>query len=285
MADTERVAKSVRPIGSREYKAMLCPDGADVAGVSALWGEVRVGGGALGLELPEALKRKKKTRRVEFLDTTGRHLLAADRVLRVRRRWRGGSVDRWVSQLTLKCRVPDRYEATAADLACARPYPDPVHRTRDKLEEDVALPFRSRPSHSNTVEVLEDELAEGRPPLDRVSDAIHRFPGLGPLLRGREGEALTPVRGQVVETLWESDEFALTDRFEEATFAVIVWSLPDAPDTPVVAEISFRYGADDEAYDGEVASLARALFATLGGLSRIDPEARTKTQWIYADRA
>src|SRR5690348_3773022 len=130
-------------LSSREYKVMLnhhmFADRRE--GARTVCEELK----ALADRLPK-IKWKgtlevRSRRTIVFLDTIDRTIALNGLLLRQRT-----DKDTGTSQLTLKCRSADRYVAAGADMSVPRKIKPCV-----KLEEDIAAPFVSRFSRSNTV--------------------------------------------------------------------------------------------------------------------------------------
>ena len=110
---------------------------------------------------------EEQERTIVFLDTPELALRRDGFVLR--RRMAGEK-----AEYTLKCRSEDRYFAAGADLGTVKGF-----KADEKLEEDIAPPFRCRFSHSNTVRPPKKSgLRRGEPP-GTLGEAAAFFPALG----------------------------------------------------------------------------------------------------------
>jgi hypothetical protein len=176
------------------------------------------------VELKGLFERRKK-REIVFLDTRDQTIALNRYVFRQRTDAETGK-----SEFTLKCRSPDRYVASEADLTSSRRIKACV-----KFEEDIGAPFVCRFSHSNTVNGPEQ-------PPRTLKQAAMLFPVLGKL--ERDGQRcsdrllLLPVNAM---TAFERVFAGPMLRFPEmeAEVALILWS--DGPDgRPLVTEFSFR---------------------------------------------
>ncbi|MEX0679507.1 MAG: hypothetical protein WD063_20710 [Pirellulales bacterium] len=207
-----------------------------------------------------------KKREIVFLDTPDGTIHLNGLVFR-----RRADLERDKTEYTLKCRSPDRYVATGANVRSAD-----GDDSGEKLEEDISAPFASRFSHSNTV-------AGPRKPPDDLKAAAKLFPALVRLEReGRrcsEQLALEPVNSLAVyERVLTGPAFSF--RRTEAELALILWS--DGPDgRPLVGELSFRYGNDKENFSAKTARVAMSCFAEIQRLDWCLPEGTTKTQFAY----
>lgn len=213
---------------------------------------------------------KAKQRQIVFLDTPDNTVLLNGFVFRQRISLSGNRG----TEYTLKCRSPDRYVATGADIRAGKGLTGVP-----KLEEDIGAPFVVRFSHSATVR--QDERAP------KTLDAAARlFPALGKLLRDGKGcpgkVRLWPLNGM---RAYERVLTGPTLRFGKtsAEVALILWS--DGPDgRPLCAEFSFRYADKNERYSTDDARLAMTFFADLQRMDWCLSGARTKTQYVYKER-
>jgi hypothetical protein len=219
----------------------------------------------VGAELTGSFEHVSE-RSIAFYDTPDEWLDARGFVLRRRQR-------RKRIEYTLKCRAADRYLAAAADVQAR-------HGTRQdqKFEEDIAAPFLSRFSHSNTVRLPEEGIPD---PLRTLKDAARLFPGIAPLLdsKKRKQARLHPVHSiKPVERVHTGPEFQLAGR--PASTATIVWS-NGMKGKILLVEFSFRYTARRERFRPEVVQQAKALFEALQQSPWADHDARTKTQFVF----
>jgi hypothetical protein len=212
---------------------------------------------------------KTKKREIVFLDTSDNSVNLNGFVFRQRVNL---EADR-AAEYTLKCRSPDRYVASGADVRAAKGL-----KEDSKLEEDIGAPFVVRFSHSTTV--VHDESV---PPT--LQDAAELFGALGKLKRdGNECSGdlkLRPVNGmRAFERVLVGP--ALQFGKTAAEVALILWS-DGADGRPLVGEFSFRYANEEEDYSSKDARLAMKFFLELQRLDWCLPGARTKTQYAYRD--
>ena len=154
---------------SREYKVMLDhePFVDRRAALRALRDELDALAGAIGRIAMKGDFDEEVERTIVFLDTPETALRRGGFVLR--RRMAGEK-----AEYTLKCRSEDRYFAAGADLRTVKGF-----KADEKLEEDIAPPFRCRFSHSNTVRPPKKSgLRRGEPP-GTLGEAAAFFPVLG----------------------------------------------------------------------------------------------------------
>jgi hypothetical protein len=264
---------------SREYKVML--DHGPFADRPAALGALRadLGGIAEGLGGVATRGRfeRERERTIAFLDTPDLALRRAEFVLR--RRMAKGK-----AEYTLKCRSEDRYFAAGADLRSVEGFePD------EKLEEDIAPPFRPRFSHSNTVRPPKgSRLRRGEPP-GTLGEAAAFFPVLGMSDDGvvaPNATLLRIVNGVVAfERVFTGMKLDFGGRGrgdDEASVALILWTDGDAG-PPLVAEFSFRLEDRKERFSRGLSRRARSFFEAVQRIDRARPEGTTKTEFIYRD--
>ena len=258
------------PVTSREYKVML--DHRMFAQRMDALGELQRDLQRLAKRIQLAIEgkwSKPKKRSIRFLDTCDGAVNANNFILRYRRK--PGADE--PGELTLKCRIEDRYLAAGASIY-ARDRLD----GETKFEEDIAAPFRSRFSHSQTV-----DNPAATPPAT-IGEAAEIFPALGNLRRdGRICSAATPLEtvGGLVprERVYKGVDFFLASGVR-ASAAVILWSA-SWKGRVNFAEFSFRYGSETEDYEAATARQAYDLFAAIQRLDWCLPDGRTKTQFAY----
>ena len=210
-------------------------------------------------------------RTLSFLDTPDLTLRRLGLILRHR------STDE-TSELTLKCRSEDRYFVAGTDVSETEGL-----KARRKLEEDIAAPFISRFSLSNTVET---------PGPTTWGAAAQVFPILATLrLDDRPVSpdvVLRPVNGlEVYERVFTGPVLQFSDRVNKgkktrATVALILWS-DGKEGRPLVAEFSYRLKDQDEHYSRDLALAARGFFERLQRHDWTAPRGTTKTQFAFGD--
>ena len=175
-------------------------------------------------------------------------------------------------QYTLKCRSPDRYIAAGAKIEASKNVLKIDHvDDRKKLEEDIAAPFISRFSLSNTLTFKKGSKPTfGKSP-KTVEDCDAIFPIFGGLaVNGRQLTKKTPIESvsssKFYERVFEGGTLhfhAKGDKEESvnASAAVILWSL-EANGRPLVAEFSFKYEDKDKDrhFNSNMAKEAKLLF-------------------------
>jgi hypothetical protein len=224
-----------------------------------------------------------KERTILFLDTPDFTLRQNGLLLRQRCKRKDGT-----TEYTLKCRTEDRYIAAGRVLS---PVPELQHNS--KFEEDIGCPFVSRFSHSTTVSLDDDEELAGEKFPRMLSAAARLFPGL--LAMQHDGlscvpqTALAPVHGlKAYERVFTGPAVHFPIGRDRSTstsapIALILWS-KGKKGRILTAEFSFRYADENEAFPPEVASAARCFFEGLQHLDWTQPEAITKTQYLYESK-
>jgi hypothetical protein len=266
---------------SREYKAMLDHEGFvdRPTALRSLREELSGLAQALGRVVVKGHFDEEQERTIVFLDTPELALRGAGFVLR--RRMADGK-----AEYTLKCRSEDRYFAAGADLSTVEGF-----KADEKLEEDIAPPFRCRFSHSNTVRPPKKSgLRRGELP-GTLGEAAAFFPVVGVVHDERGIPPETPLR--VVNGITAYERVYTGARLvfggaepdgdeEEASVALILWSDGDEG-RPLVAEFSFRLEDEKERFSRGLSRSARSFFEGVQRLERARPEGRTKTEFIYRD--
>jgi hypothetical protein len=264
-------------ITSREYKVLLRANRfqGDHAGLgqpaTAFWQGFRQAVREVALDADGRLAVGER-RLIRFHDTSDRRLARNAYVLRER-------IDRATGQreVTLKFRHPDRYLAASRDVTPASP-----REARTKFEEDIKAPFQGLYSHSTTQRI------GGSKKLNRMDDSGRLFPGLPRQLdHYDEGEAIAPVGSlTLLELVLSGTQVRISNRPKvEAECALIVWyDAAGDQHSPEVVEFSFRYGDDDEDYEGKAARRAYKIFQTLQAPALadwVDLKGTTKTRYVY----
>jgi hypothetical protein len=273
-------------VTSREYKVILDSSlFADVdAGLNDILDDVGDLARALDQEVSEKFDaRDPNERTILFLDTPDYTLRENELLLRQRVKKKSGK-----TEYTLKCRTEDRYIAAGKDLrATERLKPE------SKLEEDIGVPFVSRFSHSTTVGLDDNHELAGENFPKTLSAAGKLFPAVltvhhDGLLCAPE-TAVGPVNGlQVFERVFKGPEVRFPkggDRHSSkmGTVALILWS-KGKKGRILTAEFSFRCEDDNEAFSPELASAARRFFEGLQHQDWTQPDALTKTQYMYGGK-
>jgi hypothetical protein len=263
-------------VKSREYKVMLLPDA--FAGSEAevrratdrFWAEVGKALEQHDIPTEGAFDEVKAHRRIKFFDTEAHGFNASRYVFRERI-----DVDSGGREVTLKYRHPDRYVASDRDMDAK------VEReVETKFEEDIKPPFVSVFSYSTSVGVDADT------DISKVKDVVELFPGLKGELRDVEADGeLTLVRVFCARELVLVGAFLLLGRRDiEAKCAMVIWHDAQAnQSTPVCVEFSFKYGDDDEDYQGTVTRDAHDVLQTLNAELKawVHPDPKTKTALVY----
>lgn len=270
----------MQTITSREYKIMLRAakfkgdEPALTGATSALWRDLA------GIALPHVvslsggLDTVGKGRRIRFFDTAGNWLRASDYIVRER-----VDLEKGTRELTLKFRHPDRYITQDRKMAPAEGYPGEI-----KLEEDIKPEFLKLYSFSSTVTVPE----EG--PLATLADVGRIFPGLPDAVDAFPGAEALQLVGNFTafERVVSGARFQIRREPEVlAECVLVVWYAGDAADTkPALAEFSFKYKDEAEAFTGKMARRAYRVFMDIQSQlgDWIDAKSLTKTAYVYGLR-
>jgi hypothetical protein len=262
------------PITSREYKVMLDHRMFAVRkdGLREIRRELKRLARSMGIDAEGQFDKVEK-RTIRFLDTPDMTIRRNRLILRLRRDF--DASDR--GAYTLKCRTEDRYLAAGINLQPA----DGIGG-KSKFEEDIAAPFCSRFSKSITV----DSQSESMP--DCIAPVAEIFPILGQLPRdGGICNVQTPlaVVGNLVphERVHKGLKFDFSPT-SRASVAVILWA-NSWKGRITCAELSFRYGNNDEEYTVDTAERAFGLFAAIQKFDWCMPESPSKTQVAYGGEA
>jgi hypothetical protein len=262
---------------SREYKVLLRAarfqgDQAVLAeSVVAFWQDFRRAIAKIALDTDGRLAVEER-RLIRFHDTADHRLRRNDYVFRERIDEATGE-----REVTLKFRHPDRYLAASRDVT-----PASFRDARTKFEEDIKAPFHGLYSHSTTQRI------GGSKNLNRLKDPGELFPGLPKQLdQYDDDETIAPVGAHTVrELVLTGAHVQISNRRKvEADCALIVWyDAAGNRQRPEVVEFSFRYGDDDEGYEGKAAGRAYEIFQALQAPALadwMDPTGTTKTAYAY----
>lgn len=259
----------MRFVTSREYKVMLDPHlfVKIEAGLGEVSRDLQRVAGSLGAKLTGELDKVER-RTIRFLDTPDSSLRKNALILRFRQ-----SKGDTNGTYTLKCRTEDRYIASGRDISPAK-----KTKGKSKFEEDIAAPFRSRYSHSVTI----DGSLAGMP--DSVGNASRLFPMLAELPRdGGLCDSETPIKVVndfiPLERVHKGLKLVLSAEVS-CSVAVILWS-HNSKGRVLCAEFSFRYEDPNENYPVSAAQTAYNVFTAIQSLDWCLPGASTKTQLAY----
>lgn len=251
---------------SREYKVMLNPSafsGNAATAVANFWNALKALIENASIHRPTTGNLNTvSTRTVRFYDTPGTCVLdRSDYSFRER-------VQNGNREVTLKFRSPDRFIADKRDVE------GDDNAAVTKFEEDISAPFRSVYSHSSTVPI-----GAGKN-LNYMDDPIGLFPGLGPL-GFNESEPIAIVGGlSVYEKAYEGASVDLGALL--AQFSLTLWYASSSATTPLLAEISFKYGHPTADYSNNVVTRAKALFEAMQAMTPwVAPNALLKTSFVY----
>ena len=265
------LAQANPDVTSREYKLMLQPqqfayntEASDVADFLQ----------AAEAAIEQAISRNLSgseylahSREVKFFDTEGScelHNLGYS----FRER-----IENSDSEVTLKFRSPDRYIADFEDLSAAN------SQAETKLESDIgsssASSFKVVYSHSTT--------APNTRTINHMDDINDQFPGFDDDYGFSNSLDLELVGGlSIHEQVYKGVEIDLGQYDAEISLTLWYNGTPTASETPVVAEVSFKYEDSSADYSRNVVNRAKVAFEALQSLTNwTDPDAKTKTQFVY----
>jgi hypothetical protein len=258
-------------VTSREYKLMLDPDG---FAYNTEYSDVATFLSAAETAVENAISRNvtgshylAKTRDVMLYDTDGSCQLKSNGYS-FRERIENGD-----SEVTLKFRSPDRYISDFEDLSASS------GAAETKLEADIGASsttsFKVVYGHSTTVPNTRN--------INEMEDINDQFPGFDNDYGFSNSTALDLVGNlSIREHVYKGLEIDL-GQFD-AKISVTLWynGVPSGAQVPVVAEVSFKYEDSSADYTQAVVRRAEAAFYALQGLtSWVDPNSKTKTQFVY----
>jgi hypothetical protein len=230
------LAKSNRPITSREYKLMLKPSEFDdrQRGIDKFLDLIKSQTEEQHIELKKDFNEKK--RRTWYLDTDSFELNANKFLLRIREEKQTGECE-----TTLKCRHPDRYMSAAYDLS------SPIMNVQTKFEEDITIPFVSKFSLSASFKENKE------PKLNSFKDLKSIFSALN-IANIDEINSLTKVNNfeaREISTKIGSIQFKEN---KSANLYLNFWYLSDedkkAP--PIILEFTFDYKAKEQTSEDDL---------------------------------
>lgn len=182
-------------------------------------------------------------------------------------------VENGQSEVTLKFRSPDRYISDFEDVSSNASGAD------TKLEADIGAnstnDFKILYSHSTTVPNSRN--------LNNMEDINHYFPGFKSQYDLSDSLPLTAVGFLTIRERVYKDVIIDLGSID-AEISVTLWYLgvPLGAQTPVIAEISFKYADPSADYTRQVVNRAKVAFDALKALhSWVDPDSITKTAFIY----
>jgi len=268
------VAAHANPkVESREYKLMLKVDlfqhETEAQNVGSFLDKAKSTIEAATNRNVTGSERLKKIRDVRFYDIQGTcQLNEHGYIFRERIEIENGD-----SEVTLKFRSPDRYISSFEDLSASS---SPEDR---KLEADIGIsstsPFKIVYGHSNTV--------PNKRTINKMGDINHHFTGFKNNYHFSNDTELSPVGGLIIrEHVYKGREIDLEQA--KGKISVTLWyhGIPSDLQKPVIAEVSFKYEDESANYTKEIVNLAKAAFDALQSLTDwIDPNSKTKTQWVY----
>ena len=208
-----------------------------------------------------------KTRDVTFFDTPGScELNKLGYSFRER-------VENGNSEVTLKFRSPDRYISDFEDVSASN------NQSETKLEADVGYSattaFKVVYGHSTTSPNTRN--------INELEDINDQFPGFDQDYGLSNNLALSKVGNLTVREYVYKGVSVDLGQFD-ADVSVTLWyqGVPSGNDTPLVAEISFKYKDNNGSYTRKVVNRAKVAFEALQDLTPwVDPASKTKTRFVY----
>jgi hypothetical protein len=258
-------------VTSREYKLMLDPN---EFAYNTEYTDVGTFLGVAETAIENAISRNvtgsaylAKTRDVMFYDTENScELKAIGYSFRER-------IENGDSEVTLKFRSADRYISDFEDLSASS------SSAETKLESDIGAntttSFKVVYGHSTT--------APNSRNINEMEDINDQFPGFDSEYGFSNSTDLDLVGNlSIREHVYKGMEIDL-GQFD-ATISVTLWynGVPSGAQVPVVAEVSFKYKDSSADYTRAVVNRAATAFYALQDLTAwVDPNSKTKTQFVY----
>lgn len=208
-----------------------------------------------------------KQRSVRFFDVQGAcQLRKSGYSLRER-------IENGFSDVTLKFRSRDRYIAGFEDVLSS------TSGAETKLESDIGStatePVKVVYSHSTK--------APNSRKINKIKDVNHHFPGFESHYGLPDEEVLSLVSNLVIhEHVYRGMEIDLGQH--DAEISVTLWYQEEPLDfqSPLVAELSFRYKDGSADYTRKVVNRAIKSFDVLKSLSPwVSPDSQSKTAFVY----
>ncbi|NOQ13847.1 MAG: hypothetical protein GQ583_05105 [Methyloprofundus sp.] len=263
---------------SREYKIMLKKEQfvglrlGHLEQAECFWRDFKNSIQAVVFDTDGNLDKVEKQRTISFYDSADCYLRENNYVFRER-------VDLITEkrEVTLKFRHPDRYISQDRDMSAAD-----TENAKTKFEEDIKPPFLKLYSFSTKQPIPDGKV------INKMNDPGELFPDLKTRLKSYQEDMLIDKVGDFIakEMVIEGADFQIGNNPKvEAECALVAWydDNSDEPNNPIVVEFSFKYGDDDENFDGEVAQRAYDVFECLQGMAEwVELEGTTKTAYVYS---
>ncbi|MCG8609275.1 MAG: hypothetical protein MI864_01950 [Pseudomonadales bacterium] len=177
------------------------------------------------------------------------------------------------SEVTLKFRSPDRYIAWFEDVTSN------TSGAETKFEADIgsnsAIPFKTVYSHSTK--------APNTRTINNFEDIHSHFPEFEDEYGFSDSTSLTQVGNLTIEERVYKGTTIDLGSFD-ADVSLTLWynGTPSGSQTPVVAEISFKYEDSNASYSRKVVNRAKTAFEAIQNLTTwTDPNSKTKTRFVY----
>lgn len=259
-------------VTSREYKLLLYPQ---LFSFSSEANAAQALGNQVEAVISNTVQRRvrgsfslQKTRRIQFFDTPNECFLKQNNyVFRER-------VEQGASEVTLKFRSPDRF------ISCHENLQSSTYGAETKLEEDISanayINFKSVYGHSTKV--------PNQRRINRINDVYYHFPDFERRYPIYSRTPLTAVNSTpIYERVYQGMEIDLGSI--DAKISLTLWysQSPSGQQSPVIAELSFKYKDANIGYTRKVVNRAKKSFDALRTLTTwVSPNSQTKTGWIFA---
>lgn len=265
-------------VGSREYKIMLKAsrfagnEAQVLKSANQFWREGAAVFGPAVLFTSGNLDQVKARRLIRFYDTSSQHLNRNAYIFRERTELEGNS-----REVTLKFRHPDRYIAAARRMNAEK-----GAKAKTKFEEDIKPPFQHLYSFSTSQQILPERQ------IGSIKELLKLYPGLRNSLTGFSDEEPLAVVDNFTarELVIGGGAIQLGKKHNVSSGCVLVLWYDHAKQggSSLVAEFSFKYGSNGEAYGGGTVRRAYEMFQLLQSQlgDWTDKDSKTKTAFVYS---
>ncbi|KZN47799.1 hypothetical protein [Pseudoalteromonas luteoviolacea] len=175
------------------------------------------------------------------------------------------------SEVTLKYRHVDSYLSDFEDVSSQH------SEAKTKLEADFSI------ANSGVWKIVyghSTKVPNSRY-INEVKDINKHFTGFDNVYRLPDSTPLSPVSGLAVyERVYEG--YTVDLGRQDAEFSLTLWYQSEHTETPLVAELSFKYADQQGDFSKTVTQRAARLFENFrNNLNYIDSTSMTKTQFVY----
>lgn len=259
-------------VNSREYKLLLNPQlfsfSSEANTAQTLESQAKT-------SIANAIQRSvrgsftlQKVRQIQFFDTPNECFLKQNGyVFRER-------VEQGASEVTLKFRSPDRFISGYEKLQSS------TYGAETKLEEDISAnaytDFKSVYGHSTK--------APNQRRINRINDVYYHFPDFERRYQIYSRTPLTAVNSTpIYERVYQGVEIDLGSIDAKVSLTLWYGQAPSGQQSPIIAELSFKYKDVNAEYTRKVVNRAKKSFDSLRALTTwVSPNSQTKTGWIFA---